>query len=184
MRRALLPVVVIASLLLVACAEEERAVAPPPEKISYDSIGHYCGMAVIEHSGPKGQILLKSRDKALWFTSVRDTIAYTKLLDEAKDYTAIYVTDMGKALDWDHPENGTWVEARDAFYVIGSSKLGGMGAPETVPFGDRAAAEDFVGKHGGTITAFKDIPDDAVLGAVELKSPSGIPPTLKGAPAK
>ncbi|MDH5748562.1 MAG: nitrous oxide reductase accessory protein NosL [Rhodospirillales bacterium] len=183
MRRGLLPVAVLAAVLLAACGEDERAEAPPPEKISYDSIGHYCGMAVMEHKGPKGQILLKSQDRALWFTSVRDTIAYTMLLDEAKDYDAIYVTDMGRATDWDHPENGAWVEARDAFYVIGSTKVGGMGAPETVPFGSRQAAEAFTREHGGTIFAFKDIPQDAVLGAVEMKSSTGAPPVKNGAHA-
>lgn len=174
MRHGLFFLALLGISFLAACGEDARVDAPPPEKISIEAIGHYCGMAVMNHQGPKGQILLKNRDKALWFTSVRDTVAYTKLFDEAKDYTAIYVTDMGKAADWDHPENvGPWVEARNAFYVIGSSKTGGMGAPETVPFAERVAAEAFAQTHGGAVFVFADIPQSAVLGAVDLTVPSG-----------
>ena len=44
---------------------------------------------------------------------------------------------------WADPQDdGIWINAKKAFYVIGSTKRGGMGAKETVPFEDRSKAED------------------------------------------
>ncbi|WP_370878626.1 nitrous oxide reductase accessory protein NosL [Pararhizobium capsulatum] len=35
---------------------------------------------------------------------------------------------------WERPGNGNWILASNAFYVVGSARQGGMGAPETVLF--------------------------------------------------
>ena len=43
---------------------------------------------------------------------------------------------------------------------------GGMGAPETVPFSDRPAADEFVAQHNsGRVVTFDEIPRDYVLGS-------------------
>jgi copper chaperone NosL len=123
-------------------------------------------MIVIDHPGPKGQIFLSGEETPVWFSSVRDTIAFTLLPDEPKSIVAIYVTDMGRA-DWDHPEPDTWIDAKTASYVIGSSRQGGMGAPEAVPFAEQAAAQRFTEAYGGEIYSFEEIPPDAILSAVE-----------------
>ena len=98
-------------------------------------------MLLIDHDGPKGQIHLASREDPLWFSSVRDTIAFLRLPEEASDVTAVYVNDMAQAKSWDQPEDGAWVEAREAWFVLGSDRVGGMGAPEAVPFSAKNAAE-------------------------------------------
>ena len=72
---------------------------------------------------------------------------------------------MGRAASWDDPGPGTWIEARQARFVIGSRKRGGMGAEEPVPFGKSAAAEAFAAEHGGEVVAFDGVPEDYVLGA-------------------
>ena len=156
-----------ALLLLAACGEEQQAAAPPPHEVTDDAIGHYCGMALVEHPGPKGQAILKGRDEPIWFSSARDTIAFTRLPDEPKDIAAIYVTDMAKAKNWDHPERGTWVDARRAWYVIGSTKKGGMGGDEAVPFGQELAARQFAETNGGQVVAFDAVPEDYILGDTE-----------------
>jgi copper chaperone NosL len=130
-----------------------------------DVIGHYCGMNLLEHPGPKGQIIVSSLIEPVWFSSARDTIAFTMLPDEPKDIQAIYVSDMGKATSWDKPGADNWVEARKALFVIGSRLKGGMGSEEAVPFSDRAAAEKFASQHGGRIVSFGEVPRDYVLGA-------------------
>ncbi len=152
-------------VLLPACGEEPGAEIPEPRELTRAAIGHYCNMIVEDHPGPKGQIFLTDRDDPIWFSSVRDTIAFTLLPEEAKDIAAIYVNDMGRA-SWAAPEAGTWIDAKVAWYVIGSGRTGGMGAPEAVPFAARSAADSFVAEHGGTVVAFADIPTDAVLGEV------------------
>ena len=152
-------------LLLAACGEEQQASAPPaPHEVTDEAIGHYCGMALAEHSGPKGQAILQSRDEPVWFSSARDAIAFTKLPEEPKDIAAIYVTDMAAAKDWDHPEPGTWIDARRAWYVIGSTRKGGMGGDEAVPFGQEQAARHFAEFHGGQVVAFDAVPESYVLG--------------------
>jgi copper chaperone NosL len=124
-------------------------------------------MNLLEHPGPKGQIIVKSLIEPVWFSSARDAIAFTMLPDEPKDIQAIYVSDMGKAASWDKPGADNWVDAREALFVIESSVKGGMGSEEAVPFSERAAAEKFVRQNGGRIVSFTEVPRDYVLGSGE-----------------
>jgi copper chaperone NosL len=118
----------------------------------------------MEHSGPKGQIILASRNEPVWFSSARDAVAFTMLREEPKDIRAIYVSDMGKAQSWENPGTTNWVDAKQAFYVIASRVKGGMGANETVPFLDKVSAEKFATENGGQVVSFATIPRDYVLG--------------------
>jgi copper chaperone NosL len=158
---------------LTACDAEDVAEAPPPAEVAGDVTGYFCGMLLVEHGGPKGQIHLKSRDKPVWFSSVRDTVAFTLLEEEPKDIAAIYVNDMGRATSWEQPEPGTWIEAQQAWFVIDSRRVGGMGLPEAVPFGTEDAAAAFAGANGGRVVRLADIPADYVLGTPELPAQTG-----------
>jgi len=152
---------------LVGCADDEQvAAAPPPAALDRDAIGYYCSMIVADHVGPKGQVHLSGKDEPFWFSSVRDTVAFTMLPGEPRNIAAIYVNDMGRA-SWEQPEPDTWIDAREAWYVVGSGRTGGMGAPETVPFAERDAADGFARAHGGSVARFAEIPEDAVLGTVD-----------------
>lgn len=167
MRR--LPVLVLAflALLLPGCDKEEDAVqVPPPMTLTREAAGHFCGMGLVEHPGPKGQILLRGDDRPVWFTSARDTAAFTLLDEESKAIRAIYVSDMGKAPSWEEPGAANWVEARQAWFVLGSDRRGGMGAEEAVPFSDRAAADRFAADHGGRVLRLAELPRDWVLGDI------------------
>jgi copper chaperone NosL len=160
-----LMITVLAALLLSACAEDDRqltAKVPAPNALTRDAIGYYCNMIVADHLGPKGQVLISGRDESLWFSSARDAIAFTLLPEEPKNIAAIYVNDMGRA-SWDRPQNDTWIDARKAWYVIGSNRVGGMGAPEAVPFAVKADAESFAKQYAGRAVAFADVPRDYVL---------------------
>ena len=155
-----------ALLFLSGCSAEKKASAPPPaHELTMDAIGALCGMNVMEHEGPKGQILLESNPAPIWFSSARDTIAFTMLPEEPKDILAIYVSDMGKAENWKNPGTKNWADARQALFVIGSDMRGGMGMDEAIPFSAKEAAESFVAKHGGRIVSFNDIPRDYILGS-------------------
>jgi copper chaperone NosL len=153
----------LAALSVAGCSEEQSAVLPAPHKLTAEAVGHYCGMDLLEHTGPKGQIILASQSVPVWFSSARDAFSYTMLDEEAKDVRAVYVSDMGKAPSWEKPGVDNWIEARKALFVIESRRQGGMGAPETIPFSDRADAERFVVENGGRIVAFADVPQDYVL---------------------
>ncbi|MCG8505264.1 MAG: nitrous oxide reductase accessory protein NosL [Sphingomonadales bacterium] len=155
--------VLLLTVLTAGCDARQAEAPPPPQEPTREALGYFCGMIVVDHQGPKGQVHLKGREEPIWFTSVRDAIAFTMLPEESKAIAAIYVTDVGRA-DWDAPEPGTWTDARTAYYVIGSGRIGGMGAPEAVPFAARAAAEALAAAEGGSVVAFGDIPADAILG--------------------
>jgi copper chaperone NosL len=162
MRRLALAFTLLIPLGLAACQKEE-ARTPAPHEMTAEAVGRYCGMNLFEHPGPKGQIFAASLIEPVWFSSARDTIAFTMLPDEPKDIQAIYVSDMGKAPSWDKPGAANWVEARKALFVIGSRVKGGMGGDEAVPFSDHSAAEKFVGENGGSIVTFDRVPRDYVL---------------------
>jgi copper chaperone NosL len=151
---------------LIACGEPEVADAPAPEALTRDATGYYCHMIVVDHQGPKAQIRLESQEEPLWFTQVRDALAFVKRPEEPKDIAAIYVNDMGAAGSWADPGAGNWTLAERAHYVIGSSMRGGMGAPEAVPFAEQAAALAFAAEHGGRVVAYADVPEDYVTAEV------------------
>lgn len=153
--------------VLAACSQEETAEVPAPFALTEDAIGRYCGMNVLEHEGPKGQIILTRIPEPIWFSSARDAIAFTHLPEEPKNVAAIYVSDMAVAETWEEPGADNWIDARDAFFVIGSNRRGGMGTAETVPFSSEDAARAFAAVHGGEVMRFAEIPADYVLGAGE-----------------
>jgi copper chaperone NosL len=156
-------VLLFAASAAAGCDEKIAADAPAPREISADSIGHYCGMSLPEHGGPKGQIFLASRKDPVWFSSIHDTLAFTMLPEEPKDIVAIYVSDMEKASNWEAPEPGTWIRAKEAWFVIDSGRKGGMGGNELVPFGTEAAAHGFAAKEGGRVVRLDQVPRDYVL---------------------
>ena len=159
----------LAALFASGCDREQQPAAPPaPVEVHAEATGHYCGMLVAAHEGPKGQIHLASRAQPVWFTSVRDTIAFTRLPEEPRDIAAIYVNDMARSRHYEQPDAGAWVDARQAWFVVESEMRGGMGAPEAVPFSDAQAAEAFRARHGGRVLRLADIPDAYVLGPVDL----------------
>lgn len=174
MLRRVLPITVaFMALLLAGCFEDEQT-RPSPRELTRDAVGNYCGMIVADHPGPKAQLFLKQRADPIWFTSVRDAVVFTLLPEEPKDIVAIYVNDMGKATNWESPEPGTWIEAQDAWFVVGSSRTGGMGAPEAVPFSDQTAAQAFAAEYGGELVLFDGISPDYVLAPVGEATQEGM----------
>lgn len=161
------PALILAAALmaLTACKEEQAAV-PQPVAMTGDALGFYCQMAMTEHDGPKGQIHLAGAPAPLFFAQVRDAIAYQRMPEQSDEILAIYVSDMSRAPSWQDPGADNWIPAADAYYVLGSDAVGGMGADEVVPFSVRADAEAFAGKRGGRVVRLADIPDKAVLAPV------------------
>lgn len=163
--------VAICCAFLVAC--EDKVEIPNPMELTRNSNGFYCHMIIIDHPGPKAQVFEKDRKDPLWFSSVRDAVAYMQLPGEAQNVSAFYVHDMGKAAIWEKPQNmGIWIDATKAVYVINSVKRGGMGAKETVPFSDQEQADKFIRKFGGNVVSYTGIPNDYVIGDDHSKAPT------------
>ncbi|MGE8687571.1 MAG: nitrous oxide reductase accessory protein NosL [Achromobacter sp.] len=165
MRRLRLALALAALLTAAACGNGSGPEAPPPAPaaVTLESVGHYCGMALNEHNGPKGQIFLRGRAEPVWFSSIKQVFAYTLLPEEPKTISAIYVNDMSTAGPDGVPDPGAWIDARQAFYVIEGGFIGGMGAEDAMPFSQRAHADSFAQAHGGRVVNFADVPEAYVF---------------------
>ena len=60
--------------------------------------------------------------------------------------------------DWNQPK-GAWIDAKKAFYVVGSRKRGAMG-PTIPSFATREGAQAFADKEGGKVHPFAEITSD------------------------
>ncbi|WP_191569436.1 nitrous oxide reductase accessory protein NosL [Paracoccus yeei] len=159
------PALILVLCLGLAACRQDVAQDITPVELTAETLGHFCQMNLLEHPGPKAQVHLEGMPGTpLFFSQVRDAIAYARLPEQSHPILAIQVNDMGAGgATWDDPGRGNWITAGDAFFVLGSAREGGMGAPEAVPFGTRDAADAFAAKEGGTVMRLSEIPDDLVL---------------------
>ncbi|PWE34441.1 copper resistance protein CopZ [Maritimibacter sp. 55A14] len=162
-----------AILMLAAACREETAEAPEPAAMTGDALGHFCMMQLTGHAGPKGQIHLEGVPDPIFFSQVRDALAYLRSAERSAPVLAVYVSDMGAAPSWEAPGPENWIAADAAHFVLGAQVRGGMGAPEIVPFGTAEGAEDFAARKGGRVVRLDEIPSEAVLAPVEIELPEG-----------
>jgi len=167
-------VFILAPLLLAGCFEDEVANRPAPVALTEEAAGHYCQMVILEHQGPKAQVHLTGLPDPLWFSQVRDGIAYMKSPERDGDIAAFYVNDMGVAASWGEPGSENWIDAEIAFYVVGSDAVGGMGAPEIAPFAQETAARAFAAIHGGEVARLDGVSAEDVLAPISLAQPLDI----------
>ncbi len=164
-------ILICLTLILTACQPSNKEEVPKPKMPTGEAIGYFCNMFISEHEGPKSQVHLTGNSEPLWFTTVRDGVAYTRLPEESKTVAALYVTaiDSTPTFNLGHPENfqNSWVAADWAVYVIDSRLRGGMGAMEAFPFRDPSMANQFIEIYGGRIVELADIPEEYVLGNSE-----------------
>lgn len=157
------------ALSLTAC-KEDTAALPPPVALTAQAVGHYCQMDLLEHPGPKAQVHLEGLPDPLFFSQVRDAIAYRRMPEQSHTITAIYVNDMAAAQSWSKPGADNWIDATLAYFVIGSDLMGGMGAPELVPFLIRRDAVAFAALRGGHVVTLSEVSDADVLSADPVAS--------------
>lgn len=155
-------------MVLAGCQQQVEDNIPPPVAMTEEAVGHFCQMNILEHPGPKAQIHLEGLPYPLFFSQVRDGIAYDRMPEQSYKISAIYVSDMSRARDWDDVGRENWIPAATAYYVVASAKVGGMGASELVPFSDPDDARKFVARHGGQVMRLDDIADALVLNSAPV----------------
>lgn len=143
--------------LLAACEEGSQA-DTGPLTITGDSLCSLDGMTLADYPGPKAQIHYAQGEPELFCDTVEMLSIYLQSGKE-RPVVAMFVHDMARN-DWDRPA-GNWIEARSAYYVLGSKRRGSMG-PTLASFAQQADAAAFAGREGGEVLAFDQITLDQV----------------------
>ncbi|CAM5374071.1 nitrous oxide reductase accessory protein NosL [Thauera mechernichensis] len=131
-----------------------------PLEIDLNSSCALDGMLLADYPGPKVQMHYAGRAEPDWFCDTIEMFSIYLNPEQARVVRAIFVQDMGKA-DWDSPK-GHWIDAKTAFYVFGSRRLGSMG-PTAASFSIEAEAKAFADEHGGRVLRFNDVTPDMVV---------------------
>lgn len=156
--RTTLPMLFLAGLLS-GCAETDTAAAVAPVEIDRGTACVLDGMLLADYPGPKAQIHYAGRAEPEFFCDTVEMFHSYLNPEQVRAVRGLFVQDMGKA-DWDEPR-GHWIDAREAWYVHGSSRRGSMG-PTIASFAAEADARAFAGEHGGEVKRFDDIRTDMV----------------------
>jgi nitrous oxide reductase accessory protein NosL len=132
----------------VCAAEETRPVKPSPKDKC-----PVCGMFVAKYPDWIGEIIFDDAS-VFFFDGAKDLFKYYFNLSkyspkkDKSQIAAIYVTEY---YDVD------FIDARDAYYVLGGDVYGPMGR-ELIPFRTQSDAEEFVKDHKGKeIVRFQDV---------------------------
>jgi|GEM_PF-524390 len=133
---------------------------PPPAKISGNARCPVCGMYPARNAKWHTQILFSDGGSRA-FDGPKDMFKY--LSDMAKyekqyapgDIAAIYVKDFG---------SGKWLDAKNAYFVIGSKISGPMGK-ELIPFEDHMQAMKVENAGGGRVARYSEINPEMIQSA-------------------
>ena len=153
--------VALASLgTLTGCGERSsEGVSVAPVDITRSTSCELDGMLLADYPGPKAQVHFAGADKPSFFCDTVELFNTLLAGEQVRAVRAVYVQDMGKA-DWNN-QQGQWIDARTAFYVVGGMRHGSMGL--TIgSFAQRADADKFVTEYGGKVLPFAEIKIDMV----------------------
>lgn len=141
-------------LALGGCGRNDDATPSAPLEIEAQTSCSLDGMLLADFPGPKGQIHYTQDKEVHWFCDTLELLATLLAPEQVRPVKAAWVQDMSQT-DWEHPR-GHWIDARQAWYVLGSKRRGSMG-PTAASFASEAAARQFVSAHGGNVLRYADI---------------------------
>jgi len=146
-----------AAAMLAACGQTAQAPAKPVE-ITRETYCSLDGMALADYPGPKAQIHYE-QGKPDFFCDTVEMFSIYLRPEQQRRVRAIFVQDMA-GTDWNNPR-GHWIDAKTAFYVMGSRMRGSMG-PTLASFSREQDAKSFAGKYGGKVLRFGEVKLDMV----------------------
>jgi nitrous oxide reductase accessory protein NosL len=127
-----------------------------------------CGMYPARFPRWAAQIIFKD-GSAHFFDSPVDLFMF---LEEPKRFDATHTAEDAAAMYVADHRSGTWLEARQAAFVIDSSARGPMRGPDLPAFADLAAAQAFVAERGGRALAFDEV-DRSVMNGLRSSTHAG-----------
>lgn len=116
------------------------------------------GMTLADFPGPKAQIHYATGAPD-YFCDTTEMFSIYLQPEQKKTITGIFTQDIAKT-DWEKPQ-GNWIDAKLAFYVLGSKKTGSMG-PTLASFSNRQDADKFAKEFGGKVLSFDKVTLDMV----------------------
>ncbi len=156
---------------LAGCSDSgESTEGARPDPVHFDSGDecHVCGMAITRFPGPKGEAITVREEQVRKFCSTRDMFSWVLQPENVNRDHTLYVHDMAET-EWEEPADTALIDAREAFYVVGSERTGAMG-PTLASFAEASAAEAFAAEFGGEVVPFADITLDH-LGSQDAHAP-------------
>lgn len=117
------------------------------------------GMLLADFPGPKGQIHYAQDRQVDWFCDTVELLSALLAPEQVRAVRSAWVQDMARA-DWDRPQ-AHWIDARQAWYVLGSQRKGSMG-PTAASFSTEGDALSFTQAHGGQVQRFSEIKPEMV----------------------
>ena len=145
-----------AAALLAGCGAKTAPVQAL--EISQKTVCALDDMVLQDFPGPKAQIHYE-QSAPEFYCDTREMFSIVLRPEQKRRIVAVYTQDMGQT-DWTHPQ-GHWIDARGAFYVVGSSRKGSMG-PTVASFGAEADAKTFSAQYGGKVLRFDQVTVDMV----------------------
>jgi copper chaperone NosL len=158
LKRAAAAAVLAASL--AACSAREDRTPPTPREIASNTVCALDGMLLADYGGPKAQVHYADSDTPDFFCDSVEMFSVYLKPEQVRPVRALFVQDMARA-DWERPR-GHWIDARSAWYVLGSRRHGSMG-PTIASFAAEADARRFAADHGGDVLPFSGITADKVI---------------------
>ncbi|MGF1615717.1 MAG: nitrous oxide reductase accessory protein NosL [Gammaproteobacteria bacterium] len=161
--KKLLPIPVVAALtvmLLAACGGSGSDTAVEPVAIAPGTACALDGMLLADYPGPKAQIHYAGQAEPDFFCDTVELFSIYLNPEQVRTVRGLFVQDMGQA-QWDEPR-GHWIDAKQAYFVHGSSRRGAMG-PTLASFAFETDAVAFAEEFGGKVMGFTDITPDMVI---------------------
>lgn len=160
-RRQLLGLALLASLGgLAACSDRSGdAQALAPVEIGTSTTCELDGMLLVDYPGPKAQIHYAGVAGPVFFCDTVELFNTVLRPEQVRKVVAMYVQDMGQT-SWEQPR-GHWIDARSAYYVLGSKRPGSMG-PTIGSFAQEADARKFIEQWKGRLLRFDEIKPEMV----------------------
>jgi len=155
-------VVFLSASILFSCSKSEEYTQTLHEAVAIESSDecHLCGMLISNFSGPKGELFRKGITEAdgnsvKKFCSTRDMFSFYLDPENKRNVTSMLVHDMSKS-PWDTPKDAYFIDARNAWFVAGSSRIGAMGKT-LASFSKQTQAQVFADEFGGTVLSFTQV---------------------------
>jgi len=146
-------------LLLGACDKPAQAsYNDRPTAFHPSDECHVCGMIIDGFPGPKGEVVEHSGIKK--FCSTAEMIGWWLQPENHHGDASLYVHDMSHS-PWNSPDDTQLIDAKEAFYVVGTQLKGAMGVV-LASFSSQQAADKLAAEQGGRVLRFNDI-DQALL---------------------